>query len=95
MLPHDGKRVQNLGNEDKRGLKFVPTDTSDTLGVLKAIVRKDGEAYRKGIRTGYYLVSVNGVPITDYCTYLNLVEAEKVQRHAYRTPEGEIIEVEW
>ena len=95
LLPHDGKRVQNLGNEDKRGLKFVPTDTSDTLGVLKAIVRKDGEAYRKGIRTGYYLVSVNGVPITDYCTYLNLVEAEKVQRHAYRTPEGEIIEVVW
>lgn len=95
LLPHDGKMVQNVGNEDKRGVKHVLADKSDTLGVMKAIVRKDGEAYRKGIRTGDYLISVNGVPITDYCTYLNIVNAEGVRHHVYRTPEGETIEVVW
>lgn len=95
LLPHDGKMVQNVGNEDKRGLKLVLTDKSDTLGVLKAVVRKDGEAYRKGIRSGDYLVSVNGVPITEYCIYLNLVTEAKEQHCVFRTPEGTIKEVEW
>ena len=95
LLPHDGKMVQNVGNENKKGLKFVFADKSDTLGVLKAVVRKDGEAYREGIRTGDYLESINGVPITEYCTYLNLVNDTKMKRSVFRTPEGERKEIVW
>ena len=95
LLPHDGKMVQNVGNENKKGLKLVFADKSDTLGVLKAVVRKDGEAYREGIRTGDYLESINGVPITEYCTYLNLVNDTKMKRSVFRTPEGERKEIVW
>ena len=95
LLPHDGKMVQNVGNENKKGLKFVFADKSDTLSVLKAVVRKDGEAYREGIRTGDYLESINGVPITEYCTYLNLVNDTKMKRSVFRTPEGERKEIVW
>ena len=95
LLPHDGKMVQYVGNENKKGLKLLLADKSDTLGVLKAMVRKDGEAYRKGIRSGDYLVSVNGVPITEYCIYLNLVTEAKEQHCVFRTPEGTIKEVDW
>jgi len=40
-------------------------------------------------------VSVNGVPITEYCIYLNLVTEAKEQHCVFRTPEGTIKEVEW
>lgn len=95
LLPHDGKMVQHVGNENKKGLKLLLTDKSDTLGVLKAVVRKDGEAYRNGIRSGDYLVSINGVLITDYCTYLDLMTEAKEQHCVFRTPEGTRKEVEW
>ena len=95
FLPHDGKREIVVGNEDKKGVKHIWADKDDTLGVMKAVVRNGSEAYRKGIRTGDYLISVNGVPITDYCTFLNLVEGGEMKRCVYRTPEGEIKEVEW
>ena len=78
-----------------KGLKLVFADKSDTLGVLKAVVRKDGEAYREGIRSGDYLESINGVPITEYCTYLNLVNDTKMKRSVFRTPEGERKEIVW
>ena len=68
---------------------------NDTLGAVKAVVRKGSEAYQKGIRTGDYLISVNGVPITDYCTYFNLDTDDEVKHYVYRSPEGEIKEVEW
>ena len=67
----------------------------DSVGVMKAVVRKGSQAYQKGIRTGDYLISVNGVPITDYCTFLNLVEGGEIKRCVYRTPEGETKEVKW
>ena len=96
LLPHDGKRVQHVGNEDTIGVKTLLADKSDTLGVLKVVVRKDGEAYKKGIRSGDYVESVNGVTITDYCTYLNIVSADKkAKRCVYRSPEGVRKEVEW
>ena len=95
FLPHDGKREIVVGNEDTKGVKHIWADKDDTLGVMKAVVRKGSEAYRKGIRTGDYLISFNGVPITDYCTFLNLVEGGEMKRCVYRTPEGEIKEVEW
>ena len=95
FLPHEGKREVVVGNEDKKGLTHVMADTGDTLGVLKAVVRKGGEAYQKGIRSGDYLISVNGIPITDYCTYLNLKIDTDERRYVYRTPQGENKEVEW
>ena len=95
FLPHEGKREIVVGNEDKKGLTHVLADTGDTLGVMKAIVRKDGEAYQKGIRSGDYLVSVNGIPITDYCTYLNLKIDTDERHYVYRTAQGEIKEIAW
>ena len=95
FLPHEGKREIVVGNEDKKGLTHVLADTGDTLGVMKAIVRKDGEAYQKGIRSGDYLVSVNGIPITDYCTYLNLKFDTDERHYVYRSAQGEIKEIAW
>ena len=67
---------------------------------MKAVVRKSGDAYQKGIRTGDYLISVNGVEITDYCTYLNLKNNVRANndsplRYIFRSPEGEIKEMDW
>lgn len=95
LMPHEDHTVQHVGNEDTKGLKLILADKSDTLGVLKAVVRKDGEAYRKGIRSGDYLESVNGISITDYCTYLHLIKEDGVQHCVFRSPEGTRKEVEW
>ena len=95
FFPHDGKREIAVGNENKRGVSHTFAGKSDTLGAVKAVVRKGSEAYQKGIRTGDYLISFNGVPITDYCTYFNLDTDVEVKHCVYRSPEGEIKEVEW
>lgn len=95
LLPHEGKMVQNVGNKDTVGLKFILAEKGDTLGAMKAVVRKDGDAYQKGIRSGDYLESVNGVEITEYCTYLNLPTDTTLRRFVFRTPEGTRKEVEW
>ncbi len=95
FLTHDDKREVVVGNEEKKGLRHDLADKGDTLGVMKAIVRRDGEAYKKGIRSGDYLVSVNGIPITDYCTYFNLKFDTDERHYVYRTPQGEIKEVDW
>ena len=106
LLPHDGDMVQYYGNEDKRGVKFLLADKNDTLGVIKIVVRKDGDAYRKGVRTGDYLIRVNEVEINDYCTYFNLknkvganhylpLQDDSPLRYVFRSPEGEINEIDW
>jgi hypothetical protein len=95
FFPHDGKREIAVGNENKRGVSHTFAGKSDTLGAVKAVVRKGSEAYQKGIRTGDYLISFNGVPITDYCTYFNLDTDVEVKHCVYRSPEGEIKEVVW
>ena len=100
LLPHEGNMVQYYGNEDKRGVKFLLSDKNDTLGAIKAVVRKDGNAYRKGIRNDDYLIRINDVEITDYCTYLNLKERigandDSPLRYVFRSPEGEIKEIDW
>lgn len=95
ILPHDGNREINVGNEQRIGLTHTMADKGDTLGMLKAIVRKDGEAYQKGIRSGDYLISVNGIPITDYCTYLNFKTDTDERHYVYRTAQGEIKEIVW
>ena len=48
MLPHEHNMVQYVGNKDTIGLKHILADKTDTLDVLKAVVRKDGAAYKKG-----------------------------------------------
>ena len=95
FLPHDGNKEIVVGNENKKGVTHTFAVPNDTLGAVKAVVRKGSEAYQKGIRTGDYLISVNGVPITDYCTYFNLDTDDEVKHYVYRSPEGEIKEVEW
>ena len=95
FLPHDGNCEIVVGNKDKMGLTHVLADKGDALGVMKAVVRKDGEAYQKGIRSGDYLISVNGIPITDYCTYLNLKIDTDERHYVYRTAQGEIKEIAW
>ena len=95
FLPHDGNCEIVVGNKDKMGLTHVLADKGDALGVMKAIVRKDGEAYQKGIRSGDYLISVNGIPITDYCTYLNFKTDTDERHYVYRTAQGEIKEIAW
>ena len=67
--PHDKQGI-TVGNSEVGGLSLIPTETDDSVGVLKVFVRKDSEAYRQGVRTGDYLIEINGIPITDLCTYI-------------------------
>ena len=94
LLPHDGNLEQVVKNEGN-GVNFIAASESDSLGAIQAVVRNGSKAYRKGIRTGDYLVTANGTPIDDLCTYVMLLDKEKVTSMVFRTPEGETKEVEW
>lgn len=94
FLPHDGNPEVTVANRSK-GLNVVPAEEGDTLGAVKAIVRKGTKAYEDGLRTGDYLISVDGVPIPDMCTYMKLMYEKDVKHFQLRSPEGEIKEVEW
>ena len=87
-----------VGNSEAGSVTFIPTEAGDTLGVLKAVVRKGSAAYQKGVRTGNYLIEVNDTPITDVCTYM-LIERLRVGASAgmrydeeaqfkFRNPDG-------
>ena len=69
FVPHNGQKI-TVGNSEAGSVSFIPSEVGNTLGVLKAVVRKGSTAYQKGIRTGDYLVEVNGIPIKDICTYM-------------------------
>ena len=94
FLPHDGNPEITVNNKP-RGLDLVAAEEGDPLGAMKAVVRKGTEAYAKGIRTGDYLVSINGTPITCQCDYMLLTRQESAKRYVFRTPEGKIKEIEW
>jgi hypothetical protein len=94
FLPHDGNPEITVANRG-RGLNLVPAEEGDTLGAVKAIVRKGTKAYEKGLRNGDYLISVDGTPIPDMCTYMLLVRQGATKRFVFRSPEGEIKTVEW
>lgn len=94
LLPHDGNLEQVVENEGK-GVYFIPADEDDALGAVKAVVRKGSKAYQKGIRSGDYLINVNGTPITDICTYVILMDKEKVTQMVLRTPEGIEKKIDW
>ena len=94
LLPHDGNLEQVVKNEGN-GVNFIAASENDSLGAIQAVVRNGSKAYRKGIRTGDYLVTANGTPIDDLCTYVMLLDKEKVTSMVFRTPEGETKEIEW
>ncbi len=94
FLPHNENSGVVIGNEDFDDFRLFPTD-GDSIGALKVIVREGSKEYQKGIRTGDYLISADGVPITDYCTYSLLKQKGKIKKMVFRTPEGEDKEVEW
>ena len=94
FLPNDGNPEITVSNRGF-GMELVQTEEGDLLGAMKAIVRKGTEAYEKGLRTGDYLISANGIPITCQCDYMLLTRQEKVKRYVFRSPEGEVKEVEF
>ena len=61
----------------------------------KVIVRKGTEAYEKGLRAGDYLISAEGTPITCQCDYMLLTRQGPVKHLVFRSPEGEVKEVEF
>lgn len=94
FLPHDNT-LELVVNNEGNGLSFIPAEEGDTLGAAKAVVRKGSKAYREGIRTGDYLISVNGIRITDYCTYALIGYREKITHRVVRNAEGEEKEIDW
>ena len=64
FMPHNGQDI-TVGNSETGSASFIPSEAGDTLGVLKAVIRKGSIAYKKGIRTGDYLIEVNGISIKD------------------------------
>ncbi|MCR4964315.1 MAG: hypothetical protein K6A41_01510 [Bacteroidales bacterium] len=91
FLPHDGNPEIIAANEGEGDYSFAPA--GDTKGGLKAIVRKGSKPYQKGMRTGDYLISINGKPMPDMCSYILLKQKEKVQKMTLRSAEGVIKEV--
>lgn len=94
FLPHDGNHEITAANRGF-GMHCIPAEDGDTLGAVKVVVHKGTEGYEKGIRTGDYLISVDGTPIADLCTYVLLRYNGKVKRQVFRSPKGEVKEIEW
>ena len=87
FVPHDQQDI-TVGNSEAGSVTFIPTEAGDTLGVLKAVVRKGSAAYQKGVRTGDYLTEVNGTPITDVCTYMLMNRYGEEALFKFRSPDG-------
>ena len=77
-----------VGNREVGSVSLIPTEASDSLGVLKAFVRKGSDAYRQGIRTGDYLIEVNGIPIKVICTYMLMERKDEETLFKFRSPGG-------
>ena len=87
FVPHDQQDI-TVGNSEAGSVTFIPTEAGDALGVLKAVVRKGSAAYQKGVRTGDYLMGVNGTPITDACTYMLMDRHDEEAQFKFRSPDG-------
>ena len=88
FLPHQGQQEITVGNKDVNSLSFIPTEKGDPNGVMTAIVREGSIAYQKGVRTGDYLLEVDGIPITDFCTFLRMEFDDKETPMKFRSPDG-------
>ena len=95
FLPHDGNPEVVVGNKDKEGFALTSAEEGDTHGAIKAVVRKGSKEYQKGLRTGDYLISADGIPITDICTYKMLRHQGKLKHLVFRSPEGIEKEIDW
>ena len=93
FLPHEVNRKIAVNNEGRNGFGISVAAENDTLGAIKVVVRKDKKLYEKGIRTGDYLLSINGIPVTCFCDVISLCQDEGEKRYMFRSPEGEIKEV--
>ncbi|MBQ9637223.1 MAG: hypothetical protein IJV36_04910 [Prevotella sp.] len=87
FVPHNGQEI-TVGNNEAGSISFIPSEASDTLGVLKAVIRKGSTAYQKGVRTGDYLIEVNGIPIKDICTYMLMERKDVEALFKFRSPDG-------
>lgn len=87
FMPHNGQDI-TVGNSEAGSISFIPSESGDTLGVLKAVVRKGSTAYQKGIRTGDYLREVNGIPINDLCTYMLMERKDEEALLKFYSPDG-------
>lgn len=87
FLPHNNQEIR-IGNSETGSISLIPSEPGDTLGVLKAVVRKGSTAYLKGIRTGDYLREVNGIPINDLCTYMLMERKDEEALFKFHSPDG-------
>ena len=87
FVPHNGQEI-TVGNSEAGSVSFIPSEAGDTLGVLKAVIRKGSTAYQKGIRTGDYLIEVDGISIRDICTYMLMERKDEEAMLKFRSPEG-------
>jgi hypothetical protein len=87
FVPHNGQDI-TVGNSEAGSVSLIPSEVGDTLGVLKAVIRKESTAYQKGIRTGDYLIEVNGIPIKDICTYMLMERKDEESLFKFRSPDG-------
>ena len=90
FLPHNQQEIR-VGNSEAGSISFIPSEPGDTLGVLKAVVRKCSAAYEKGIRTGDYLIEAEGIPIDNLCTFTAIRSRKKPGEEihlVFRSPDG-------
>ena len=87
FLPHNQQEIRVV-NSETGSISFIPSEAGDTLGVLKAVVRKGSTAYHKGIRTGDYLREVNAIPIKDLCTYMLMDWKDEEALLKFYSPDG-------
>ena len=87
FVPHNGQDI-TVGNSEAGSVSLIPSEVGDTLGVLKAVIRKGSTAYLKGIRTGDYLREVNGIPINDLCTYMRMERKDEEALLKFYSPDG-------
>ena len=87
FLPHNQQEIR-VGNSEAGSISLIPSEAGDTLGVLKAVIRKGSTAYQKGIRTGDFLREVNGIPINDLCTYMLMERKDEEALFKFHSPDG-------
>ena len=81
------------GNWNTRGFSVRPSAGEDAPYPLQVTVMEGKEAWRKGVRTGDYILEYNGVPIRDICTYILLKKQDKDSAYKFVSPDGTVKEV--
>ena len=87
FLPHNQQEIWVV-NSGTGSISLIPSESGDTLGVLRAVVRKGSTAYQKGIRTGDYLREVNGIHINDLCTFMLMERKDEEVLFKFHSPDG-------